>query len=546
MEPFSNSSGVKADYSGGDAASPLKKKTTTTRPSVAKAMDMRFVILGVLVGASLWQMRKDKSSYINTSIAGSETTLKKTTLAAPKPSSLFHDIAETRKRQKELDSLDAVSAFDVWTRPFWNQTTGTITAATDNVTTNNHSTAFVFPNVDFRIHYYMGSWYDKRLNKANCSHFDKKFLDGKWGSKMHNQDILYSYDGLTKQIRTSQHWNVGNYLAFYQTVMRNSTTPKNAVVAMCVGDASSVKAEIPVAAKTRKAGFLQDPYSENGYYGIIWPLNMVRHFGPVNDYLELERVGNVTAWEDKKEAMIWRGGFTGIPLLLKGAGFRNSTHEYGPRVQAVLEHCFKNQSQIDVAFVNIPPKQNGIPKPVNKTLMENCMRDNHTSMQDQLEFKYILNVEGNDVSSGLKWQLASNSVVFMAKPMTVSWAMEEQLIPFYHYIPVDRNFENLDKMLEWAKTHDDEAKKIAQQATQYMHDLWISAKAQRDHAELHTLLATRYQDQFSEALWECLPSKSEKIQIRNSNNHARSSLILVNRSKKKKQWTNKKKKKKNS
>ena len=37
---------------------------------------------------------------------------------------------------------------------------------------------------------------------------------------------------------------------------------------------------------------------------------------------------------------------------------------------------------------------------------------------------------------GLKWQLASNSVVFMARPSVVSFLMEDELVPYVHYIPV--------------------------------------------------------------------------------------------------------------
>lgn len=41
-----------------------------------------------------------------------------------------------------------------------------------------------------------------------------------------------------------------------------------------------------------------------------------------------------------------------------------------------------------------------------------------------LKYKYLLSIEGNDIASGLKWMLLSNSVVFMARPEHESWAME--------------------------------------------------------------------------------------------------------------------------
>ena len=43
------------------------------------------------------------------------------------------------------------------------------------------------------------------------------------------------------------------------------------------------------------------------------------------------------------------------------------------------------------------------------------------------------------MASGLKWMLFSNSVVFMAPPTKTSWAMEEKLVPYVHYIPLWQN-----------------------------------------------------------------------------------------------------------
>jgi hypothetical protein len=47
-----------------------------------------------------------------------------------------------------------------------------------------------------------------------------------------------------------------------------------------------------------------------------------------------------------------------------------------------------------------------------------------------LEYKGIIMIEGNDVASGLKWALLSQSIVLMPKPKHTSWAMEELLEPW--------------------------------------------------------------------------------------------------------------------
>lgn len=38
------------------------------------------------------------------------------------------------------------------------------------------------------------------------------------------------------------------------------------------------------------------------------------------------------------------------------------------------------------------------------------------SIRQQLGYRYLVSVEGNDVASGLKWMLASNSTVLMPPP----------------------------------------------------------------------------------------------------------------------------------
>lgn len=47
------------------------------------------------------------------------------------------------------------------------------------------------------------------------------------------------------------------------------------------------------------------------------------------------------------------------------------------------------------------------------------------------------------MATGLKWMLASNSVVFMPPPRFESWAMESLLKPWAHYVPIRRDTRDL-------------------------------------------------------------------------------------------------------
>ena len=67
-----------------------------------------------------------------------------------------------------------------------------------------------------------------------------------------------------------------------------------------------------------------------------------------------------------------------------------------------------------------------------------------------LAYKGLIILEGNDVSSGLKWAMLSQSVVLMPFPPTFcSYAMEELLEPWVHYIPLDRNLRNVEERVQW-------------------------------------------------------------------------------------------------
>ena len=91
-------------------------------------------------------------------------------------------------------------------------------------------------------------------------------------------------------------------------------------------------------------------------------------------------------------------------------------------------------------------------------------------VQKQLYYKYIISIEGNDVASNLKWILYSNSVVLMPKPKCSSWYMEDKLIPWVHYVPLDDSFDDLEDKFNWCLLNDNKCCEIAKNATEYMNN----------------------------------------------------------------------------
>ena len=90
------------------------------------------------------------------------------------------------------------------------------------------------------------------------------------------------------------------------------------------------------------------------------------------------------------------------------------------------------------------------------------------TIQELLEYKYILSVEGNDIATNLKWILYSNSVLFMPNPSIESWIMETHLIPYIHYIPVKDDFSDLEEKMKWCDHNEEECLDIIKNSREYI------------------------------------------------------------------------------
>jgi hypothetical protein len=86
---------------------------------------------------------------------------------------------------------------------------------------------------------------------------------------------------------------------------------------------------------------------------------------------------------------------------------------------------------------------------------------------DQLRYRYILALEGNDVASNLKWVMSSNSVAVMPKPRMETWFMEGQLVAGYHYVEIADDYSDLPEKIHYYENHPDEAKEIVSHANEW-------------------------------------------------------------------------------
>lgn len=189
------------------------------------------------------------------------------------------------------------------------------------------------------------------------------------------------------------------------------------------------------------------PLNKNDYYitkaktitdknAIILKLAVNRHWENIKVVKQ-----NDISFKYKNNILVWRGATTGI----------NGDYETN-RLLAVK--TLFNKENCDVGFSVCCQGHHPL-----------ALLKNHIDIRSMLSYKYHLVLEGNDVASGLKWQLYSNSVVFMRKPTKVSWAMEDMLEPFIHYIPIKDDFSDVGEMIEWANNNQEKCETIANNAS---------------------------------------------------------------------------------
>ncbi|MBD5300687.1 MAG: lipopolysaccharide A protein [Bacteroides sp.] len=177
----------------------------------------------------------------------------------------------------------------------------------------------------------------------------------------------------------------------------------------------------PTFAKTR-------PICSGDSNTVVMPLNKVRHLRFITD---------PRSFRDKKDMMVFRNVV------------RNQPH------RSLLLEKFIDHPMCDVGQINHDATDPRFIKP-------------YLPMEDQLDFKFIASIEGNDVATNLKWVMSSNSVAVMPRPRIESWFMEGTLIPDYHYIEVKPDYSDLIEKLNYYIANPDKAEAIISHAHAYV------------------------------------------------------------------------------
>ncbi len=209
---------------------------------------------------------------------------------------------------------------------------------------------------------------------------------------------------------TSYYLDLKEFLYFF---------PKSFRFSYYFGDETHIEA-IPTLFKAR-------PVDGDNRNSILFKLDKRRHFRFVSDTL---------SFADKKDMAVFRGAVTQphrIRFMMEMFGH--------PLVDAGQSNSSKDHPEWQKPFMSI---------------------------SDQLQYKFVICLEGNDVASNLKWAMSSNSVVVTPKMKYETWFMEGTLTAGVHYIEVKDDWSDFEEKIRYYLEHPKEAEQIVKNAHDYV------------------------------------------------------------------------------
>jgi hypothetical protein len=234
-----------------------------------------------------------------------------------------------------------------------------------------------------------------------------------------------------------------NYIREAQTLVR--AVDAHATFAVFPGD-SRVGFPIPTFVKSRMI-------RDRGAPCVLLPLDRERHWG---DIAKVARHDG--DFKSKNDNLVWRGATTGV--FTTG----DARSPLSSRFSIATLNTAK--AGLDIGYSEIVQIDDTAPDTMMAAIRARLLPP--LSVKDQLRSKFLLSLEGNDVATGLKWMLYSNSAVLMPHPTCETWACEGELVPYVHYVPVKHDLSDLEEMYDWCLTHEAECEDIARNGKRFI------------------------------------------------------------------------------
>ncbi len=185
------------------------------------------------------------------------------------------------------------------------------------------------------------------------------------------------------------------------------------------------------------------------------------------DEMRLYFGSNPIPWEQKKEILFWRGSSTGISSS-------GSWKDLQRIKLCEIASNSKNQDLFDVGLSNIIQLNKGAE---NEIKILGYLKD-YKSIKLINTFKYLIDVDGNSNAwSSLFLKLLSSSVVLKVESEGgyKQWYYD-RLIPWQHYVPVNKDLSDLIEKMYWLILNDKTSKAIAKNGKKFAESMLFSSE----------------------------------------------------------------------
>ena len=177
-------------------------------------------------------------------------------------------------------------------------------------------------------------------------------------------------------------------------------------------------------------------------------------------------LGQDRPYHDKLDSCVWRG--------VNSGDFYRNNDQRASRRDLVLLYRHRPEYNIGLSYHNTKP-----PAGQKFSFHGPDYVRGPLSIKEQLKYRYIINVEGNDFATSLNWVMLSNSVPLMPEPTVETWKLESRLVPYVHYVPLRRDFRDLDQQMAWCRSHQKQCQKIVIMSKLYVLQFFHRSKEQR-------------------------------------------------------------------
>lgn len=163
---------------------------------------------------------------------------------------------------------------------------------------------------------------------------------------------------------------------------------------------------------------------------------------------------NMITWENRCSKLFWRGN---------PGGYERPTMR-----ERVVTKLYDNLHS-DCKFSLL-----GRMGQYAETIDKKYIVDKRSELQEFLQYKYLLIVDGMIIASNHQWVFGSGAVPIMVTHPKNNWWFKKFLIPMKHYVPISYDLSDLEEKLEWLVNNDSEAREIAENAVKFSKEVFSS------------------------------------------------------------------------